>query len=59
MTEGGSLPAYANETALLSLQGSMHILTGPSRRPCTSALTQRLLLKVIVKRGGQDKVKCV
>lgn len=45
MTDGGSLPAYANETALLSLQGSGPILTGASRRPCTNALTQKLLLK--------------
>lgn len=57
MTEGGSLPAYANETALLSLQGNVHILTGASRRPCTNALTQKLLLKVIVKTGSQDKVE--
>lgn len=45
MTEGGSLPAYANETALLSLLGSMHILIGASKRPCTNALTHKLLLK--------------
>ena len=45
MTDGGSVPAYANETALLSPQDSVHILTGACRRPCASALTQKLLLQ--------------
>lgn len=43
MTEGGSLPAYADEK-FLSLQGSEHILRGHFWRPCTNALAQKLLL---------------
>lgn len=52
MTEGGNLPVYANETALLSLQGSVCILQWPPEN--FPALPQH---KMTVKEGDQDEAE--